>query len=87
MFFSEPSVPRNLDVSFLSSSSLQVKWEKPFFPNGEITHYVVKYHESDSSYLWKINIDWCENIDSSLNFYEKKEENNEGKCDNIVLSD
>ncbi|CAB3978554.1 insulin receptor-like, partial [Paramuricea clavata] len=74
----KPSVPRSLEVSFLSSSSLQVKWKKPFFPNGEITHYVVRYHESQSSYLWNMKINWCKNIDSSINFIQKREEKNEG---------
>ncbi|XP_028395749.1 insulin-like growth factor 1 receptor [Dendronephthya gigantea] len=71
----KPSVPRSHEVSYLSSSSLQVKWREPFFPNGEITHYLVKYKESSSSsYLWNlnINVDWCQNIDSSINFYKKK---------------
>lgn len=75
----EPSVPRSVDVSFLSSSSLQVTWVEPFYPNGEITHYVVKYRESDSSHLWKGTIDWCTNVDL---FYKKiKVDGKEGRCD------
>lgn len=80
LFCLEPSVPRSLEVNFLSPSSLEVKWRKPYFPNGEITHYVVRYKESQSSDLWNINIDWCKIIDSSGGFYNAKEkdENSEG---------
>ena len=75
----EPSVPRSVDVSFLSSSSLQVAWEKPFYPNGEITLYVVKYRESDSPHLWKGTIDWCTNVD--LIYKKIRDVDEEGRCD------
>jgi hypothetical protein len=31
--------------------------------------------------LWNIKINWCENIDSSINFIQKREEKNEGRCE------
>ena len=74
MFVLEPSMPRNLEVNFLSSSSLHVNWKKPFFPNGDITHYVVRYHEIESSHLWNIKINWCTAIDSSNLYGTKAEE-------------
>ena len=47
-----------VEASFLSDTSLVVKWQPPLFPNGKITQYIIKYEKSKYS-VWKQNFDWC----------------------------
>ena len=78
-------MPRDLEVSFLSSSSLQVNWKKPFFPNGEITRYVVRYQETDSSQFWNVNNNWCTTLDPTNWYGGKTEEKPEGELSASVV--
>lgn len=80
--FLVPSPPLALQVNFLSSDSLQVTWKEPFFPNGEITHYVLSYQESYSSHWWKNDIDWCKNQDlPRLGTTDQAQNQDNGKSD------
>lgn len=54
-----PSAVVGLDASFLNHYSLQVKWQPPLYPNGNITKYVITYQQSDYSVWEQDNIDWC----------------------------
>ncbi|XP_031558117.1 putative insulin-like peptide receptor [Actinia tenebrosa] len=79
-----PSAVVGLEVSYLDPHSLLVKWQPPLFPNGNITKYVIKYQESQYSVWEQGNIDWCirQALPSRRVRVEdnKKDENNEGKC-------
>ena len=58
VLFLVPSQPVGLEVSYINFSSLNVKWEPPLYPNGQITKYIVEYKRSSYS-VWMESKDWC----------------------------
>ena len=55
-----PSQPLGLEASFLSNSSIHIKWREPDEPNGEIVKYQIYWKKVRYSY-WEENqsLDWC----------------------------
>lgn len=55
-----PSPPLGLEASFLSNSSIILKWRMPNEPNGEIVRYNLYWQKASYSY-WreKQSLDWC----------------------------
>ncbi|XP_046861497.1 insulin receptor-like [Xenia sp. Carnegie-2017] len=78
----KPSTPQDLEANYLTSSSLQLKWRKPFYPNGNLTHYVIRYHEIIVNYGTEDN-DLCKSHVSIQNQDKKtlsKDEPNNNTC-------
>lgn len=49
-FFLVPSdSPRNFVASAVSPTSIQLSWERPLTPNGEITNYTITYTTDDGT--------------------------------------
>ena len=69
-----PSAVVGLEVSYLDSSTLQVKWEPPLYPNGNITKYIISYQESSYS-VWEQGIDWCSRQILSSQTQDNKDKN------------
>ena len=49
MFCTAPSQPRNLTISRVSSTWIELNWIPPRTPNGDIHHYIIKYTAQDGT--------------------------------------
>ena len=46
MLFAGPSAPQQLNIIFVNSSSVMLRWEPPATPNGVIILYSLKYNST-----------------------------------------
>lgn len=49
MFYSEPTPPRNLQAASKKHDEIEIRWEPPTKPNGEIDHYHIRVTRDEAS--------------------------------------